>query len=335
MPFSVQHNADLQAHNSLAVPALAKALIEVRSIEDLQSAIGYADQQDLSILVLGEGSNTVFQSDYDGLVILNRLMGIQVLSEDEHVVHLRVGAGESWHKLVEFSVRKAWYGLENLALIPGLVGAAPIQNIGAYGAEVKDTITHVEYLDLNSGELSELCNNDCHFAYRDSIFKRALADKTVITAVSFRLAKQAKCNIDYQALAERIVGEPRPLQVFKAVCDIRSAKLPAPADIPNAGSFFKNPIVSAEQRLALSRRYPDLVSFPVGNSYKLAAAWLIEQAGWKNKRIDGVAVHQEQALVVINPNHQRGQQVLRFARAIQADIKAKYGVELEIEPIIV
>lgn len=337
MPINLVHNADLQPHNTLAIPAIAKVLAEVTSIDELKEAVVYAHDQKLRILILGEGSNTVFAGHFNGLVILNRLMGIEVLESKTESVTVKVSAGENWHKLVEYSVDRQWYGLENLALIPGLVGAAPIQNIGAYGAEVKDSIVQVDVLDIATGLSKVLANNECQFAYRDSIFKHRLADQVIISAVTFRLSRgqRSNCNIAYPALSSRFSQPPTPKQVFDAVCEIRSSKLPAPQQIPNAGSFFKNPIVSAEHHSVLAKVHPGLVSFSVRDGYKLAAGWLIEQAGWKNIDYDGVSVHQEQALVLINPQRRSARQVLKFAHAIQKDIEAKFSVTLEIEPRVV
>ncbi|RBP53241.1 UDP-N-acetylmuramate dehydrogenase [Arenicella xantha] len=327
-------NAELQTYNSLAVPAQATHLAAVGSLAELKQALVFAGEHQLPILVLGEGSNTVLSKDFSGLVILNRLRGIDVVSDMEEFVELVVAAGENWHTLVAYTVEHGWSGLENLALIPGLVGAAPIQNIGAYGVEVKDTIVAVECLDRATGEPVSLTNDECEFAYRDSIFKRSLNDKLVITAVRFRLSKNTACNLSYPALAAEVGEAKSPLDVFKAVCDIRARKLPSPKQTPNVGSFFKNPVVSAEQHKKLRDEFPELVSFAVDGSYKLAAAWLIDKAGWKQKAVNGVQVHQKQALVICNPQRRSGSAILNYAKQIQADILSKFGVELEIEPRI-
>ena len=326
----IDRDVDLQALNTLAVPAKAAYCATCMSVEDVQSSLKFANQHGLEILVLGEGSNTVFTKDYSGLVILNRLRGIELVRQDQEKVEIKVSAGEVWHHLVEHSIEQGWFGLENLALIPGLVGAAPIQNIGAYGVEVKEFITVVEFIELESGELRTLSLSECLFAYRDSVFKNRLAGKTIITAVNFRLTRVANCNLSYLTLAEG----SNPQDVFDAVCQIRSAKLPCPEDIPNAGSFFKNPIVSSDQYHRLLSDFPDIVCFKHDAGWKLAAAWLIEQRGWKDKVLDGVKVHQQQALVVTNPMRRSGAQVLALATAIQQDIKMCFSVNLEIEPTL-
>ena len=234
---------------------------------------------------------------------------------------------------------RSWHGLENLALIPGLVGAAPIQNIGAYGVEISQSLRSVEYLDIESKTVHQLSNNDCQFAYRDSIFKQGLLDKAAIMNVTIELQKKADLILDYPALRDHLsranIPAPQQSDVFKAVCDIRSAKLPAPEIIPNSGSFFKNPLVSDKKFSELKQEFPELVSFKVADGHKLAAAWLIENAGWKHQEIDGVSVHQDQALVIINPQRSHGEIIVNLAQRIQSDIKVKYKVVLEIEPRLI
>jgi len=332
----VQRRASLQQHNTLAVPAIASHLVEVHSLSEVTEAIQFARQRDLAILVLGEGSNTVFANDYEGLVVLNRLRGIDVVSDDDDSVTVKVGGGENWHQFVDYAVEQGWFGLENLALIPGLVGAAPIQNIGAYGVEVKDTLLAVEFVEFATAELTHIKNQSCQFAYRDSIFKHSLKGKGIICSVVFRLSKKPKLRLSYPALETCFSGQAHvtPRQVFDAVCSIRNAKLPLPAEIPNVGSFFKNPVVDDKAYRALKRSYPELVSYPAKGLHKLAAGWLIEYAGWKTRAIDGVSVHQNQALVIVNPQQQSGQSVIKYARAIQQDIREKFGVDIQIEPQI-
>jgi len=340
MSLNLQYNVSLKPYNSLSVPAVAGVLTVVSSIAELKAAVQLASDKSWSVLVLGEGSNTVLKSDYEGLVIVNRLLGSTVLESNDEFVRLEVAAGENWHELVESCTRKGWFGLENLALIPGAVGAAPIQNIGAYGVEVCNTLVEVEYLDLDTMVLCRLDNEACEFAYRDSVFKRELADRAVITSVGFVLSKQANCNLTYPALAERVsensayADPPTPFDVFNAVCEIRRAKLPLPSTIPNVGSFFKNPVISAEAHEGLLKKYPSLVSFTVSNGVKLAAGWLIETAGWKNKSLNGVCVHHDHALVIVNPEHSTGSEVIEFAAEIQKSVLLKFGITLEIEPRI-
>ena len=334
MALEIKENVSLQPFNSMAVSANAVALATAKSLDDVYQALEYARQKQLSILVLGEGSNTIFANDYQGLVILNRLKGIELIEQDDRSVTVKVAAGENWHEWVAYSIEMGWYGLENLALIPGLVGAAPMQNIGAYGVEVKDTIVNVEYLEVNTGEKKNLTNDDCHFLYRESVFKNELAGKVIITSVTFTLFKNEAVNISYPALASCFDQLPSPQQVFEAVCAIRKSKLPLPSRIPNTGSFFKNPTVNDLQHDKLKLKYPNLVSYKSVGGYKLAAGWMIESAGWKKKCLNKVSVHEQQALVIINPEKQSGAAVLNFAIKIQQDIVEKFGVTLEIEPRI-
>lgn len=357
MPLNIIFDAPLVNLNTMAVPAKCKALVQVNTTEQMITALQHAKNEAWQVLILGEGSNILFTQDYPGLVILNRIMGIEVLEDDGDYVLLRVGSGENWHSLVEITVNNGWFGLQNLALIPGLVGAAPVQNIGAYGCELKDTLESVTYLDLFDQTLVSLDRQQCQFSYRDSIFKNALAGKSAITSVVLKLAKNAQLNISYPSLAKALEGivEPTVKSVFDAVCEIRQSKLPSPSQIPNAGSFFKNPIVDQHLYQKIKQDYPQLPSFylpaeslvsqslktdslnldPAAEKVKLAAAWLIEQAGWKGKTIDQVRVHQDQALVIVNPQGADGKTVLGFARAVQKDIHEKFGVQLEIEPQLI
>jgi UDP-N-acetylmuramate dehydrogenase len=337
MPLKVDLGASLKKLNTMAVPAQAKALCVASSEQEILEALSYAKHQKLPILILGDGSNTVFLSDYNGLIILNRVKGIRVLREDRDSIVVSVSAGENWHEFVQTCVSNCWFGLENLALIPGLVGAAPIQNIGAYGAELKDYLVSVSIIDLDSAKPATLDREQCQFAYRDSAFKRQLANKTVITSVTLKLSKTPSVNLSYPALADALktAPSPTPKDVFDAVCNLRREKLPLPSEIPNSGSFFKNPIVDAQRYLQLKFEHPTMPAFSTAGKYKLPAAWLIEQAGWKDRTIDGVCVHQRQALVVINPHGVSGAAIYKFATAIQSDIAEKFAVNLEIEPQLI
>lgn len=321
----------------MGVAARASHLLVVDYLQELREALAYARENSLKILVLGQGSNTVFTGDFDGLVLLNRLCGIEVVEDAEECVIIKAEAGEVWHDFVATCMERYWFGLENLALIPGLVGAAPMQNIGAYGVELSDSLLTVEYIDSTTGKLITLDNAQCKFGYRDSIFKHELADRAIITAITLRLSKQPKPNLSYPSLAAALerIDDPSPQLVFDTVCWIRKQKLPMPDAIPNSGSFFKNPLVDASKHDELKQKYPQLVSFPAGEKFKIAAAWLIEQSGWKNKQIEQVRVHQQQALVITNPDGASGEAVVNYARAIQEDITEKFEINLEIEPQLI
>ncbi len=334
-PAELARDVSLESLNTLAIPARAAHFANLDNIEQLPQLLAFARHQHLSVFVLGEGSNCVFAGHYAGLVIRNQLRGIEVLHEDHQHARLRVAAGENWHAFVQWCLQRDLYGLENLALIPGTVGAAPIQNIGAYGVEVESFIECVHGVDSATAKPQQFTREECQFAYRESIFKGALRDQVLLTAVDFVLSKQFTAITHYPALAAALIAPITAQSVFDAVCAIRRAKLPDPRLTPNAGSFFKNPVVSAQQWSRLQADFPDIVSFTVPGGYKLAAAWLIEQAGWKQRDLDSVVVHAEQALVITNPQHRAGTTVLGYAEQIVRDIQQRFGVALEIEPRVI
>ncbi len=281
----------------------------------------------------------VLAGDVAGLVIRPALEGIGVFGESDTEVTVCVAAGENWHAFVERSLRQGHYGLENLALIPGTVGAAPIQNIGAYGVELESFVYRVHAIDIASGEDLTLGAQDCAFGYRDSVFKHALRDRLVITAIDLKLPLQPHVNADYPSLAaclaEQGVASPTPADVFAAVVAIRSARLPNPADMPNAGSFFKNPMVDDGFASKLKADNPDMPVFAAGDgASKLSAAWLIEQCGWKGRVRGGVGVHDRHSLVLVNRGGGRGSELLALAADIRQSVADAFGVELEIEPRI-
>lgn len=330
---------NLQKLNTLAVPALAQYFVSVKTDEELLEALALARTENLPLLLLGGGSNIVLRDDFPGLVVQIKSQGKEVVDENDEFVWLKVAAGENWHQLVEFSLDNALYGLENLSLIPGSVGAAPIQNIGAYGVEIKELVAELSALDIHSGLLVTFTNEGCQFGYRDSIFKRSLKDQYVITSVTFRLRKQPHLNLTYPALRAALADIPEvditPQHVSTAVIGIRQAKLPDPAIIPNVGSFFKNPVIDQLQFDALKIAYPAIVFYPVAaNQVKLAAGWLIDQSGWRGKEVGGAVVHEQQALVLTNPLKSSGQAVLELAELIKKSVFEQFGVMLEMEPRI-
>ena len=336
MPLFLPHFS-LQSHNTLAVPAVADWFVSVASDADLRQALAWARERQLPLLVLGGGSNIVLRDNFPGLVIHMRSQGKNLVAEDEDYVWLQVAAGENWHQLVEYTLGQGFYGLENLSLIPGSVGAAPIQNIGAYGVEVQDVLAELTALEIASGVQVNFTRDSCQFGYRDSIFKGALKDKYIITSVTFRLRKKPHLVLDYPALHQALAGVApenlSPWLVSEAVIAIRQSKLPDPAQIPNVGSFFKNPMISLEQYQQLQQRYPQLVAYPVdGRQVKLAAGWLIDQAGWRGREFAGARVHAQQALVLTNPQRLPGGALLALAEQIQGDVQARFGVHLEMEP---
>jgi UDP-N-acetylmuramate dehydrogenase len=291
-------------------------------------------------LVLGGGSNIVFTRDFSGLVLHMATKGIAVVGEDADFTYVRAAAGEDWHAFVNWTLDRGLGGLENLSLIPGSVGASPVQNIGAYGAELSDCFYALTLFDFESGETKTMNKAECAFGYRDSIFKHAMRDRCVILDVTFALPKRWQANTTYadvsQELAARGIVSPTARDVSDAVTVIRKRKLPDPLVLGNAGSFFKNPVVSAAVKDALVKQYPQLVSYPEKDgSFKLAAGWLVDQSGWKGKTSGHAGVSETQALVLVNRGAASGQDVIALAQAIQKDVAARFGVALDIEPTVI
>ena len=337
--------ADLSRLNTLALPATAAQLLTVTEPAQLQ-ALHRALATDpvlaaLPRFVLGGGSNLVLTGDFPGLVLKMAIPGRELVGEDADAWYVAGGAGENWHDFVLWTLQAGYPGLENLALIPGTVGAAPIQNIGAYGLEVAERLHRVEAIDLETGEERTLTRDDCRFAYRNSLFKQQgwhLTGRIAITRVVFRLPKAWQPIVRYADLArwleERGQSTPTPAQVAEAVMAIRRAKLPDPLAVPNAGSFFHNPVVDAATTERLAAAHPGLPRYPQPDGrIKLAAGWLIEQSGWKGKRLGPAGMYEKQALVLVNLGGAKGADVAAVMRAVQADVVAKFGVELTPEPI--
>lgn len=315
----------LQNYHSFHLQAEAQQL---ETFHDVPSALSLCRQYPQHYL-LGEGSNTVFIENYDGAVLLNRITGIEVSTSDT-AVSLRVGAGENWHNLVTTALAHGWHGMENLALIPGAVGASPIQNIGAYGLEVADFITSVEMVELATGQTQVLNNAECQFGYRDSVFKQALLGKVIITHVNFCLPKTYSLNTRYGEL--KALENPTPQSIYDEVIRVRRAKLPDPEITGNAGSFFKNPVISATAFGKLQARYPDVPHYPVADdNVKVPAAWLIDQAGYKGKQVGKVKCHITQPLVLTNVGQASGPDVVLLAREIMDTVNTRFNVALEPE----
>ena len=338
--FRIVENARLDARNTFGVPARAPMLVEVADTAALPELFGYAMLRDWPVVVLGGGSNLLFAGDPEGAVLALGGQKIDILEEDADRVVVRADAGVEWHTLVLWTLGRGLAGLENLALIPGTVGAAPIQNIGAYGVEVRDRIHRVEAFERTSGQLRRLDAQACAFAYRDSLFKRE-PERFVVTAVEFALTRTPELQLDYAGLRDELadmrIDTPGASQVAEAVCRIRRRKLPDPALLGNAGSFFKNPIVPAAQADALKAQHPALPMFR-GNddsTRKLSAAWLIDSCGWKGHRDGDAGVSSQHALVLVNHGHATGAQLLALARRIAASAGERFGVGLEPEPRII
>lgn len=326
--------------NTLHLSASAERYAEITSVGQLLRLVKEGDIAGRRCTVLGGGSNVVLRSDVDGIVLHMRILGRELIGEDEDHWFVRAGAGENWHEFVRWTLEQGWPGLENLSLIPGSVGAAPIQNIGAYGVELSNRFLGLEAVDLRSGKIISFDAQACHFGYRDSVFKHEAAGRFVITAVTFTLPKHWEPVTGYgdvaEALATRGIAQPRAIDVSDVVMAIRNRKLPDPARIGNAGSFFKNPVVSVEKFDALRGEYPELPHYPQHDgSIKLAAGWLIEQAGWKGRSLGRVGMYEKQALVLVNLGGANGSDVLRLADAVRLAVREKFGVELEQEPVVV
>ncbi|UUM31878.1 UDP-N-acetylmuramate dehydrogenase [Vibrio japonicus] len=323
-------DADLSAFHTFSISQSCAYLAEIHSVQDLISAYQNPDWQTLPKLMLGKGSNILFTQPFQGVVLVNRLLGKRV-SESESHWHLHIEAGEDWPSLVEWSVNQGYAGLENLALIPGCAGSAPIQNIGAYGIELKDVCEYVDILFLDTLETKRLAAQECKFGYRDSIFKQDLYQKAVVTAIGLKLAKDWQPNIEYGPLKSFDKQSVTAKQVFDRVSQIRMEKLPDPAVTGNAGSFFKNPVISQLQYESLKTEFPEMVAYPTDNGVKIAAGWLIDQCGLKGETVNGAQVHPNQALVLVNKGNASANDVIELASLVRSQVQDKYGITLEHE----
>jgi UDP-N-acetylmuramate dehydrogenase len=339
-PILLQSNVALRPHNTFGIAAAAASYLQVAHVDDLRAVAADHRLAAMPRLVLGGGSNLVLTGDFPGLVLHMCTSGIEVTGETQDAVLVTAAAGENWHRLVDWTLQHGLGGLENLSLIPGSVGASPIQNIGAYGVELKDRFHSLRMIDMQSGAIRSLKRDECGFSYRDSIFKHELRDRAVILDVTLALPRRWQACIAYAELANELrargVVAPTARQVAHAVIAIRQRKLPDPANIGNAGSFFKNPVVGAATRDELVARHPELVSYlQADGSYKLAAGWLVDQCGWKGKSLGAAGVYEKQALVLVNRGGATGAEVMRLANAIRADVIGRFGVNLEPEPVVV
>ncbi len=332
------HSVDLQPLHTFGLPARARELRLLTNQDDLM-AFARVRQEGQPFLLLGEGSNTVFTSpQVDATIWKVALKGRRYLGCDGVHHHLRVWAGENWHHTVEWTVAMGWGGLENLALIPGCVGASPVQNIGAYGVELKDRVSAVHVFDLDVQKECIFNLDECEFAYRDSIFKHAAQGRYVITAVDFALPVQWQPVLGYGDVAQRVaeLGKLIPLNLFKVISAIRTEKLPDPAVLGNSGSFFKNPIVSESKAQALVEQFPNIVNYPADHGQvKLAAGWLIEQCGLKGYVLGGVGVYSKQSLILVNLGKGQGAELRQLIEHVQAQVQARFGVLLEPEPNLI
>ncbi|HOV10264.1 MAG TPA: UDP-N-acetylmuramate dehydrogenase [Bacteroidales bacterium] len=326
---------DLKNFNTFGIAAYARQFTEIRCQDDYAELIGFYQETKLPLLPLGCGSNILFTKNYEGLVARINSKGIRKIAEDDNTATIDVAAGELWEDLIKYCIKEQLCGLENLSGIPGQAGSSPIQNIGAYGVEVKSCIKEVVALSIENGEKLRFSNADCRFGYRDSIFKRELKGKVIITNVIFSLSKKTQFTLEYGGVAEevkRISAEPDLAAVSKAICTIRDKKIPNPKDIGSAGSFFKNPVIENEPFEHIIARYPDMPHYPAAaNRHKLAAAWLIDRCGWKGYRQGDAGVNDKQPLILVNYGQAGGDEIIQLAHQIQDSVYEKFGIYLETE----
>lgn len=336
MTLQWQEQVSLKPYNTFGIDVKARYFSPAHDDQEVRQALSQAQQHGLPVLVVGGGSNLLLTRDIDAWVLHMASRGRRVLSDDGERIVVEAEAGEPWHPFVQWTLAQGYCGLENLSLIPGTVGAAPMQNVGAYGVEIKDVFVGLTALDRETGALRDFGLAECAFGYRDSLFKRN-PGRWLILRVRFALSRTLHARLDYgpvrQRLAEQGVTEPTAQAISEAICGIRREKLPDPAELGNAGSFFKNPVVAAAQVERIRAQYPGVVAYPQADGQvKLAAGWLIEQAGWKGYREGDAGVHRLQSLVLVNHGQASGAQMHALARRIQADILERFGVELEMEP---
>lgn len=331
----IQENLSLKAYNTFGIDKKAEFFTAASTVEELKDALLWAKERDHSVFILGGGSNILLTKDIPGLVIKVELQGIKVVSEDEKQILVEVGAGVVWHEWVLHSLAKNWAGIENLSLIPGTVGASPMQNIGAYGVEIKDVFHSMNALNRQTLELETFDGHACQFGYRESVFKHESKDQYIITSVCFKLSKTPDFHVDYGAiqdvLKEKGVEELSIQAVSEAVIEIRKSKLPDPKELGNAGSFFKNPTIPVSQFEKLKSSFPSIPGYPVQEGIKVPAGWLIEQSGWKGKRLGNVGVHAKQALVLVNYGEGTGEEIKNLSEQVRASVRGQFGIELSPE----
>ncbi|RIJ42122.1 UDP-N-acetylmuramate dehydrogenase [Pontibacter oryzae] len=336
----LQTDFSLKPYNTFGMDVKARLFARFDTVPELQELLQMPELEQEPKLILGGGSNLLLTKDFDGVVLLNGIKGIEKVREDQEHVYLQVGGGEVWHDFVLKTLDLNLGGVENLSLIPGTVGAAPLQNIGAYGVELKDVFEQLEAVSINSGQIKSFTADACRFGYRESVFKNELKGQYIVTHVTFRLQKKHKLNTSYGAISttlqEMQVQQPTIQHVSAAVCQIRRSKLPDPKQIGNAGSFFKNPEIPLAQYEDLQKQHPDIPSYPVSETtVKVPAGWLIEQCGWKGKMLGNYGVHKNQALVLVNYGGAKGEQIRQLAYDVIQSVEEKFGIKLSPEVNII
>ncbi|SMC58862.1 UDP-N-acetylmuramate dehydrogenase [Moheibacter sediminis] len=332
----VIQNKSLKPYNTFGLDVSAKYFVEADSKEKIISALNFAKENNQPVMLLNGGSNMLLTHDFEGLVLKLNLKGIEIISENEDFVKVKVNSAENWHEFVQWTLQNDFGGLENLSLIPGNCGTAPIQNIGAYGVEIKDVMSELSALHIATREIKIFANEECKFGYRESVFKNEFKGQFILLDVTFKLTKKNHIlHTSYGAIQSELndlnISNPTIQDVSKAVVNIRQSKLPDPKEIGNSGSFFKNPVISKSKFEELQKQFPDISGYVTGDEVKVAAGWLIENAGWKGKRFGDAGVHEKQALVLVNYGNATGQEIYDLSQQILDDIWTKFGIQLERE----
>ena len=336
----IQENVSLKLYNTFGIDVTARYFATFENVTELEEILNSKLQTSNSKLILGGGSNILFTKDYSGIVLKNDIKGIEIVQEDDEFIYIKVGAGENWHQFVLHCVQNNYAGVENLSLVPGNVGASPMQNIGAYGVEIKDVFYELEAVHRQDKTIQKFGLEDCSFGYRESVFKNKYKDQFIITSVTYRLNKKPSFNTSYGAINQELeimgVKNLSMQAISQAIINIRTSKLPDPKDLGNAGSFFKNPVISNEQFNALKQAFPNVIAFPSGAQHtKLAAGWLIEQCGWKGYRKGDAGCFPKQALVLVNYGNATGKEIFDLSEEIIHSVKKKFNLVLEREVNIV
>ncbi|HIO93178.1 MAG TPA: UDP-N-acetylmuramate dehydrogenase [Leucothrix mucor] len=333
----IKSNKSLKNYNSFGIDVNSQYFATIKNNADIDELLEWRQTSDHSLLLVGGGSNMLFKNDYQGLSAIIQTKGIELLAKDNEYIYIKAAAGENWHQFVRWTVENGYAGLENLSLIPGTVGAAPMQNIGAYGVELADCFHELEAIELSTGKTKIFTKKDCQFNYRDSYFKSIAFDEYLIKNITIKLDKNPQWKIDYSGIKDSLEGQTlNALNISNSIIALRQSKLPDPTVIGNAGSFFKNPILTTKQWQELKQQHPTLSGYPQkNNNMKTSAAWLIDQCGWKGKQQGDAGVYEKHALVLVNHGGASGKEIWGLAEEIIASVRDKFGIMLEAEPRVI